>query len=175
MARLYPSLFVTLNDLADVDVPSPTDQFLLYWDDATSLWKCKELTVSDIPTAIKTLGIIFAIDNGGSVITTGLKMGYVIPFACTITQATTLGVLPADTAGSIVFDIWKTTYAGAPPLNANSITASAPPTITAAKKSQDSTLTGWIIAVTAGDVLFCNVDSCSTFTAASLTLQVERV
>jgi hypothetical protein len=121
------------------------------------------------------VGIIFPLDSGGTVITTGLKMGLVIPFACIITQATTIGVLPADTAGSIVLDIWKTTYAGAPPLNAHSITASAPPTITAARKSQDSTLTGWTTTVAAGDVLFVYVDSCSTFTAVTLVLKAKGI
>ena len=131
--------------------------------------RLKKLTLTDI------VGTIFTVDGGGSVITAGLKIGYVIPFDCIITQATALGVLPANTNGSIVFDVWKTTFASAPPLDANSITASAPPTITAAKKSQDNTLAGWIIAVAAGDVLFCNVDSCSIFTAASLTLKGKRV
>ena len=32
---------MTLDDISDVEVPSPTDQYLLYWDAATSKWKCK--------------------------------------------------------------------------------------------------------------------------------------
>ncbi|GAH61520.1 unnamed protein product, partial [marine sediment metagenome] len=83
--------------------------------------------------------ITFIIDGGGSAITTGQKGHLEIPFACTINRVTML----ADQSGSIVVDIWKDTYANFPPDNADSITASAPPTITTAQKSQDSTLTGW--------------------------------
>ena len=35
-----------LDDIGDVDVPSPTDGYIVYWDAATSLWKCKALPPS---------------------------------------------------------------------------------------------------------------------------------
>jgi hypothetical protein len=35
---------VKLDDLADVSVATPTDGYILYWDAATSLWKCKAVT-----------------------------------------------------------------------------------------------------------------------------------
>lgn len=132
------------------------------------------LAASNVLQFVEVCGITFVIDGGGGVIETGLKMGLEIPFACTITQATLIGVLPADTNGSIVIDIWKDIYANCPPTDADSITASAPPTITTAKKSQDATLTGWTKTIAAGDILFANVDSCSTFTAVTLSLKVER-
>ena len=34
---------VNLDDLGDVSVASPTDQYFVYWDAATSLWKCKAI------------------------------------------------------------------------------------------------------------------------------------
>jgi len=34
---------VNLDDLGDVSVAAPTDGYVLYWDDATSLWKCKAM------------------------------------------------------------------------------------------------------------------------------------
>lgn len=111
--------------------------------------------------------IAFVIGGGGSAITTGEKGHIEIPFACTIQRATLL----ADQAGSIVIDIWKDTYANFPPTNADSITAAAPPTITAAQKSQDSTLTGWTTSVSAGDILAFNVDSCTTITRVTLNLK----
>jgi len=43
---------VNLDDLGDVSVPTPGDQYLLYWDAATSLWKCRALVDGDIPAAI---------------------------------------------------------------------------------------------------------------------------
>jgi len=116
------------------------------------------------------LTITFIIDGGGAVITTGQKGHLEIPFACSIIQATML----ADQSGSIVVDIWKDSYANAPPDNADSITAAAPPTITTAQKSQDSTLTGWTKAIAAGDILAFNVDSCTTITRVTISLKVKK-
>ena len=117
---------------------------------------------------IQTVGI--TIDGGGSAITTGVK-GYIeVPYACTINQVTLL----ADQSGSCVIDVWKDTYANYPPTVADTITASAKPTITAATKSQDATLTGWTTSITAGDILGFNVDSASTITRVHLILKVTK-
>jgi hypothetical protein len=84
-----------------------------------------------------TAGIEFIIDGGGSVITTGVKGDLQIPFNCTITAWT----LMADQSGSIVIAIWKDTLANYPPTSADSIVASAPPTLTSASSASSSTLT----------------------------------
>jgi len=122
-----------------------------------------------VPSAL-TVAIEFIIDGGGSAITPGIKGDLEIPFACTINRATLL----ADQSGSLVVDIWKDSYANYPPTDLDSITASAPPTLSAAIKSQDSTLTGWITSVAAGDTLRFNVDSATTVTRATISLQVTR-
>jgi hypothetical protein len=74
-----------------------------------------------------------------------------------------------------VIDVWKDTYANAPPVNADSITASAPPTLSSAQKSQDTTLTGWTKTVAVGDVFGFNVDSATTITRVTLILSVTLV
>lgn len=117
---------------------------------------------------ISSTGI--SIDGGGSAITTGIKGDILVPFAATITQVTLL----ADQTGSIVVDIWKNTYASYPPTVANTITASAIPTISATNKSQDSTLTGWTTSISAGDTLRFNVNSASTITRVTLILKLTR-
>lgn len=114
--------------------------------------------------------IIFIIDGGGSAITTGQKGHLRIPFACTIEKVTLL----ADQSGSIVIDIWKDTYANFPPEDADSIVASAPPTITTAQKSEDDTLTDWTKAIAAGDILAFNVDSCTDIERVTLTLKIKK-
>lgn len=125
-----------------------------------------------MPTAVKTATITFIIDGGDSAITTGEKGHLEIPFACTINRVTML----ADQAGAIVVDIWKDTYANFPPTDdPDSITASAPPTISATnQKSQDSTLTGWTTGISAGDILAFNVDSCTTITRVMISLKVTK-
>lgn len=118
----------------------------------------------------RTSAIVWTIDGGGAAITTGQK-GYIeIPFACTITSARSF----ADQSGSIVVDVWKDSYANYPPVDADSITASAPITISATTKSQDSTLTGWTTSVSAGDILGFNVDSVSTITRLTIVLSVTK-
>jgi hypothetical protein len=116
------------------------------------------------------VSITFIIDGGGSAITTGIKGDLEIPFACTIGRVT----MVADQSGSIVVDIWKDMYVNYPPIDADSITASAPPTITTATKSQDSTLTGWTKAIAAGSILRFNVDSCATIERCTLALKANK-
>ena len=108
----------------------------------------------------------FVIDGGGGVITTGQKGFLEIPFNMTITRVT----LMADQVGSAVVDIWKDSYAAFPPTGADSITAAAKPTITAAQKVQDATLTGWSTSLTAGDILAFNVDSVTTIQRLTISI-----
>jgi hypothetical protein len=96
-----------------------------------------------------------------------------VPFSGTITKARVLSTDAATTSGSIVVDVWRDSYANYPPTNADSITASAPPTITAATKSEDATLTGWGTTVTAGDVFGFNVDSVTSLTRVTVELTVQ--
>jgi hypothetical protein len=112
----------------------------------------------------------FVIDGGGSVISTGIKGDLEVPFDCEISQVTLL----ADQSGSIQIDIWKDSYANFPPVDADSITASAEPAISSADKSQDSTLSGWTTALSAGDILRFNVDSATTIQRVTVSLQVTR-
>lgn len=114
--------------------------------------------------------ILYVIDGTGSAITVGEKGHLVVDYACTIQSAT----LVADQSGSIVVDVWKDSYANFPPTDADSITASAPPTLSGAAKSQDTTLTGWTKNIAAGNILAFNVDSAATVTRVTLALKVVR-
>lgn len=117
-----------------------------------------------------TTTINFIKDGGGDTLSTGIAGDIEIPFACTITGVTLL----ADQSGSIVIDLWKDTYANFPPTDADSITASAVPTISSATKSTDTTLTGWTTSVSAGDIIRVNIDSVTTITRITLSLKVKR-
>ena len=120
-------------------------------------------------TNIGAVGI--TIDGGGSAVTTGIK-GYVnFPYAGTIISAT----LVSDVTGSCVIDVWKLAFnASALPTVANTITASAKPTLSSAVGVTDSTLTGWTTSVSAGDTFAFKVDSASTITKATLTLKIRK-
>ena len=120
-----------------------------------------------IPTSIKyNVGI--TVDGSGSVLTTGLKGFRSIPMNGTITRYRIL----AKESGSITFDIWKDLYSNFPPSIADTIVASAHPTISSGVKNEDTTLTGWTKTVTAGDVLAFNIDSVTTITRVTLELEI---
>jgi len=117
---------------------------------------------------IKTRQFQIIIDGGGSAITTGIKGDLYTDINGTITSV----VMLADQSGSIVVDIWEDTYTNFPPVVADSITASAKPTISATTKSKDTTLTGWQKTITPDSVLRFNVDSAATVTRVTLSLTV---
>jgi hypothetical protein len=115
-----------------------------------------------------TVSIPVLIGDGMASMTTGSKGLVEIPFACTITAAR----LFADVSGSIVIDVKKASYSGLP--TTASICASAKPTLSSAQKSEDTTLTGWTTAISAGDWLEFNVDSVTTIKRVTLALTVLR-
>ena len=134
-------------------------------DDDTYTW------VSLTEATVQTVAPTFVIDGGGSAITTGIKGDLLVPFAGTITK---WGIF-ADQTGSIVFDLWKDTFANYPPTVADSITGSAKPTLTNATMAQSSTLTGWTTAIAADDILRINVDSAATVTRVTFVLHLVRI
>jgi hypothetical protein len=106
-------------------------------------------------------GFNVIIGDGTNVITAGLVNGMDIwfPRAVTLTEWTLLGY---SANGSIVLDLWVDTYANYPPTIADTIVASAKPTISSALKGQSSTLTGWTTSIAAGSIMRINVDATPT-------------
>jgi hypothetical protein len=102
--------------------------------------------------------------------TAGEQAWVQVPYDCTITGYE----LTADQSGSIVIDLWVDTYGNFPPTVADTITASAKPTLSSSQKATDSTLTGWTKTLTAGKYILANVDSASTLEKATLIINVTR-
>jgi hypothetical protein len=155
--------------LADLDMNSNR---ILNLRDATNAQEA--VTLSQLQGQIINVSfpatIIYVMDGGSLVLSTGIKGDLEIPFDCVIHQATLL----ADQTGSIAIDIWRAPYASYPPTVANTIVGGNPPTIIAGVKSKDTTLTGWSPAITAGDTLRFNINSISSIKRVTLSLSVER-
>jgi hypothetical protein len=117
-----------------------------------------------------TSAITFSANGGGVVLPTGIVGDAVAPFDMVLTSVTVL----ADQSGSIVIDIWKDTYGNYPPTVADTITASAKPTLSSATKYTDSSLSGWTTTVTAGDTFRFNIDSITTITRFTVILSGTR-
>lgn len=158
-----------LDDLADVNAPSPSDGDVLTWDSTPGEW------IAQAPAAVAAgvTTITFIIDGGGSAITTGVKGDLEIPFACTLNMWTLL----ADASGAIKIDVWKDTYANFPPTDADSITNAHEPEIAASGvKAQDTDISDWSdVTVDAGDILRFNVDSCATITRVTLSIKATKI
>jgi len=126
---------------------------------------------SMLDTSADDDAIEFVIDGGGTAITTGVKGFLEIPYACTISRVTLL----ADQSTSTVVDLWVDSYANYPPDNDDSITdAGTSPTITAATKSQDSTLTSWTTSLTKGQIIGFNVDSNDNAERLTISIGVDK-
>lgn len=148
-----------LDDLTDVVVAAPADGQVLMHDGTD--W-------DNVPLYH---AINFVIGSGLAVITTGVKGDFQVPFDCHIESWTLLG----DQSGSIVIDLWKDSYANFAPTVADTITASAKPTLASALKNTDATLAGWTRTVAAGDIMRVNVDSAAIVQRVTLSLKVRRL
>lgn len=171
ISSVYEAAGITESDISDLSHTTDTNANTICSGTGNYLdgeGNCDALEA--VSTDIKAGSFGTVIDGGGSAITTGQKGYIIVPYACTISEASVL----LDQSGSIVIDVWKDTYANYPPVDADSITASAPPTVSSATKSQDSTLTGWTTSVSAGDVIGFNVDSITTATTATLIIQCDK-
>jgi len=116
-----------------------------------------------------TGAITVSFDGAGAVVAAGSEHMIRMPYAGTITAA----YLTGDGAtGSAVVDVLKSNRASIPP--SASICASAKPTITTAKSSDDTTLSGWTTTFAEGDAITVHVESCTTFEKLELQLTTER-
>lgn len=131
-------------------------------------WNSSYTTLNTNSAAWEIGSIVFGVDGGGSVFTTGTKREIEVTFAGTITEA----VLVADQTGTVVVDVKKASYAGYPTVA--SICGSAKPTLSGARKSIDTTLSGWTPTFNAGDIFEFTIDTVSTLTRATLTLKAIK-
>jgi hypothetical protein len=119
-------------------------------------------------TKIGAIGVTF--DGAGSAVAANTKRWQWVPYGCTINDVT----ITSDVSCTAVVDIWVDTYANYQPTVADTITASAKPTITAATKNQDTTLTGWTTSIAAGRFVMFNVDSNNNATVLQVVLKVTK-
>ena len=147
---------------------TPTDGSTLIYDDALGHW-VPGTASAGATTNQNRRAIYLVLDGGGQAITTGVKADVRVPYSGTITG----WEMVANASGSIVIDVWKDTYANFPPTVADTIAGSEKPTLSSASKNQDTTLSTWTTAITAGDWLRFNVDSAATVQRVALAIQVD--
>ena len=111
------------------------------------------------------------IDGGGSTITTGVKGDILIPTNAKITGWYILSTV----AGSLVIDVWKSTFTSFPPTVSNTITGTEKPTLASSDSNSDTTLTTWTTDISANDVIRFNVDSVSSVKKVTLVITAKTI
>lgn len=118
-----------------------------------------------------TMPIEFVFYNGGSALAENQTQWLYVPQACAVAGHR----IAADQSGSVVIDLWVDSHANFPPTNADSITASAPPTLSSAQTASDDTLTGWTTAIAAGSWIRATVEGTpASVLQVTLSVQCDR-
>jgi len=119
-----------------------------------------------------TIGVF--VDNGSSVLTTGIKGRRVIPYDCEVTE----WVVTGSTSGSITWDVnWGTTSSWPNALASVGFSGngSSPQLGATASQSYQLISTAWTKSgFSAGDIIQFEVDSVSTITDCELALKIKR-
>lgn len=115
--------------------------------------------------------LIYTMDGAGVAITTGAK-GWIGPFG--YSGALTGWTLTSDTAATVTMDIWKDTLANHPPTNADSITASAKPSLSNATQNSSTTLTSWTTTFGPTDTFRFEVEANDNATLLTIQLAATR-
>lgn len=105
-----------------------------------------------------------------STLTTGLVGWLPVPFDGQLTE----GWLLLDATGSIDVDVWLQTITSHPATNGDSITGGSELTISGGDSYRNTTLTAWSTTITAGDILYFNIDSSSTATQVTIGLRMLK-
>lgn len=118
-------------------------------------------TFTNLKTARFEMGV-----SSTAAITTGAKGRKTVGYNGTIVG----WKLVTDQSTTMTLDVWKAN--NTIPTAANSITGSAPISLTAAQLGSTTTLTGWTTSVASGDVFIVNVNSNNNANYFSLELDI---
>lgn len=171
---LEPYRFDLPDDADMVLGPDQTGWF--YYDPARERWTviitghdAGPIAPGTPSSSLRKTQLHVTIDGNGSAITTGDKKVYIrVPFDFELNG----WEIVADQSGSIVFDIWKDTYANFPPTVADTIIGGGgtKPTLSAAQKATSGNIDFYTTDWLEGEYIEVNVDSVSTVTKVNLFL-----
>lgn len=146
-------------------------------DSATSFFSTGTIESARLPSTVTEHEISITFDGGGSELVDNTAIPFPIKHAWTVTGYEII----ADQSGSVAFDIWVEgdPYDGSnvldnPPADADSVTASAAPSLTAQRGKFSTTLTGWDTAWAANSMGMVTIDSATTITRATLIIYYTK-
>jgi hypothetical protein len=155
----------SINDNGTVTIYTNTK-----YDGSIIIGKLGGINNDDVTNARK--GQITCVMNGlGSVLKPNLKAYVKIENDAVIESWSAYG---DGNIGYLVVDVWKCNEASFPPTIAGTIAGTNLPTIVGAKAATSIDMTTWTTQISANDYIGFNVNSCSTFTNASITLKISK-
>ena len=157
-----------VSELVEASNTSSTDLVDISQDQGGGSYISKKVQISNFKSNTDKSTFGFTTDAGVETISTGIKGYCVFPYSCTIKK----WYLIADKIGSIVIDVWKAN--NSIPTVANTITGTEKPTLSSSQLNSDTNLTSWTTAISIGDVVAFNVDSASSVSRITLTIEVEK-
>jgi len=125
--------------------------------------------VRDNLNVVNTSTVQGIIGGTGAAITAGSVFDFEVPFNCTVSRWT----LMANSPSSLELEVWAVSYAGAPPVAADDITATSPMTLASARYGQNTNPANWS-AMTGGEVGTVTVIAASGITQATVSLILSR-
>lgn len=174
-----PTLSGAISDYDDILTgwtTSVTNGQVIEWEvvSCTTITRVNLILTCVIPTqASQSTAFGITIDGGDLEVSDGSKGYAIIPFDCAITGWKILG----DVSGSVEVDVKKGTFpaGGATPTTASLIgSGGTKPSITTAFSASSTDVTGWTTAITEGDVIEWNIDSCTTITRLNLIITCNK-
>jgi hypothetical protein len=138
-------------------------------EDGATVWSADPVAIFNPEDTASERFVVsqLVVDGNGQVPSAGVCGDDFIPPACSLQY----WVLQANEAGSLVLDVWARAFeVNNPPTAADSITASAQPSLDSAQSSTDSSLMGWTKDLAAQTALRYNIVSCATLTRFTFTL-----
>lgn len=112
----------------------------------------------------------YIIDGGATEISLGVKPFIEWGFDAIVRGWTVL----ADQVGNIVVDVWKDNYGNFAPTVADTIAGTEKPTIVAAQKNQDMSLTSFSTVVLKGDIWAFNVESVTDIKRVTISFRFNK-
>lgn len=116
-------------------------------------------------SVVRSIGVIFGTSDGPTLVSGTTVYLPRVPFSCNVTRWDV-----SVNSGSVTLDVWKASGSSIPTV-ANTIVASAPPSITSPNTTNGSTtLTGWTTSIATGDKLAFYITSASGANTVSVGL-----
>lgn len=110
----------------------------------------------------------------GTALNVQLSSGQHVPVVMPFDGEINAWTLISDVAGSVEVDVWRSSYSAAPPDINDSIVGGNGPSLSSDQVARNSTLTGWTVEFSEGDVIMVAAGTMTTMTTATLCLHILR-